>query len=158
MTTTVSTSCPVQRITLDRTTVVQINANRPQIALGSQIGPRGPQGPPGLSGGGVIEPIGWSWGDAPGDVYVPAEQGTVVLARLKIDTVFNGVGASISVGTQGDHELLLPSAWIDPYQAIEIENTPDVVLAAGEGIRIYITPGTASQGAGRLFLQFLSNP
>jgi hypothetical protein len=142
-------------ITLDRRTVVEINAHRPVTHIGSGMGVQGPRGEPGFSGAGVIEPITWSWGDAESDVYVPATAGTLVMARLKIDTAFNGDGASIRVGTLADPEVAIPSEWIDPYQAIEVENTPDILLGAGQAVRLSITPGTASQGSGRLFLQFL---
>lgn len=174
--TRVSVGGPAKRVTLNRSTIAQIRDHRPRTAVvsngtsvaidsgvttvrtGGGMGVQGPQGEPGFSGAGVIEPITWHWGDAPSAVYVPAEAGTLVLARLKVDTPFNGVGASIRVGTLAAPESVLPAEWIDPYSELEFENTPDIALAAGEAVRIEITPGTASQGAGRLFLQFLPNP
>lgn len=120
-------------------------------------GPQGPRGDPGLSPGGAIPAIPFTWGVAPSAVFVPAGAGILTYARVKITASFDGAGATITVGTQIDPEAALPSAFVNPYASEEYENTPDIALAAMEGIWLYVTPGTATQGTGILFLNYLES-
>lgn len=160
-------------IRVDRSTVARINANRPAVRVadpsaaltvaqrgntvraGANIGPQGPQGEPGLSGGGTIAPIAFAWGDAPGAVFTPGAAGVLTVARFKFDVPFNGSGASIVLGTLADPDAAMPAAYLDPYSEQEFENTPDLALDAGQALRLSITPGTATQGSGVLFLTFI---
>jgi hypothetical protein len=96
--------------------------------------------------------IPFAFGDAsPVPVYTPSGACTDVLARLVIDTPFNGSGAALKVGTSGSPELLIPASANDPTHAAGYEAAPDVSLTSGEAIVLTIIPGTgATQGAGRL--------
>lgn len=121
-------------------------------------GPQGPRGVPGTNGG-TIAPVYFSFGDAtPDTIYTTDSAGTVVNVRLIVDTAFDGAGASISLGTTTDPDLLLDEAENDPSVASEYESTPDVVLTSGTAVRLSITPGAgATQGAGRILLTFIPN-
>ncbi len=170
--TRVSVGGATKRISLSQNTVARINSNRPAsviarpttvnidgsgttVAAGNAMGVQGPQGEPGLSGAGTIPPINFSFGDAPGAVYTPIVAGVLTVVRVQMRTPFNGTGGAIRIGTLADSEAALPAAHIDPYSDHEFEATPDIALAAGEAVRITITPGTASQGSGQLFLTFI---
>lgn len=169
-------------VTLDQQTVARINANRPQtvvggsggttvgaqssavaveggttvVAGGAAMGVQGPQGEPGLSGGGTIPPVAFSYGDAAGTIYTPGDAGTLTTARVVITTPFDGAGAALILGTVGDPDGIMPATDNDPTEAGEYEATADFPLAAGEGIRLTITPGAgASQGAGLIYLEFI---
>ena len=57
--------------------------------------------------------------------------------------------------TTGDLAALLAPDQVDVTAVEEFENTPDTHVAIGDQVIVSITPGTgASQGAGRIYLQF----
>lgn len=139
----------------DQRTPVQVEDRRPTVKTGNNIGPRGPQGERGADAEGAIPPHPYSWGDAPQAVFTAPVDGILTIVRLQQTVPFNGVGASIQVGLTVDPDALLPAAWVNPYSAHEFENTPDLPLIAGDQVRLTIAAGTASQGAGILFLSFV---
>lgn len=121
-----------------------------KVITGNAMGVQGPKGEP----GGSVPAIAFSYGDAPSVVWTPDAPGILTLVRLKVTQSFNSPAAAIAVGTASDPDAALPSAYVDASVAEEYENTPDIRLAPGEGVRLTITPGGASQGAGLLFLTF----
>lgn len=170
--TTVNVGGPTKRVILDRSTVARIEQHRivrpatvstpvrvaagvPVVNVGAAAGPQGPRGEPGLSGGGTTPPIEFAFGDAPGAVYTPSVDGMLTVVRLQMTTAFNGSGAAIELGTLADPAAAFPANFNDPYSTQEFEVTPDLPLLAGQSLRLTITPGSASQGAGLLFLTFI---
>lgn len=133
-------------------TPVQAIARATPVVVGNNIGRRGPRGPAGDS----IPPINFGFGDAPADVWTAESAGVLTIVRLQMRVPFDGAGAAIRVGLAGgDPEAILPAAWVHPYSDQEFEATPDLVLAQGDAVRLAITPGTATAGAGTLFLSFI---
>jgi hypothetical protein len=120
--------------------------------------PKGRPGERGLPGtsGGTIPPIAFTYGEAPHDVFTAPSDGRVVLSRIGISEAFDGAGAQITVGTSANHDALIGADDNDPMQLGQYETVPDFDLSEGDGVRIYITPGTgATQGAGFLFIEFV---
>lgn len=151
--TIVERSSPVSIV--DQGNAVDIVATRTRTVEIDTPGLPGPPGPPGLSAGGLAPPINFSYGDAPSAVWAPSVPGLLNYARLSIDTVFDGVGPTIKVGTFAAPQSVLPAAYNDPTQIGDYENTPDVPLAAGQPVYLAITPGSAAtQGSGFLLIQF----
>ena len=98
--------------------------------------------------------IPFSYGDAsPMDVYVPLEASVVVLVRIALAVAFNGTGASLSVGSAGTPDLYLPASEVNVALAAGYESVPDLAIAAGGEIKLFISPGTgASAGSGRVII------
>lgn len=159
-----------QRVTLDRRTTAEIADHRTQalvkvsnapvdvvrrdttVKTGGGMGVQGPKGEP----GGTIPAMHFSFGDAAHAVWTPDSPGLLTYVRLIIDTPFDGVDAAIVVGTAAQPDAAMPAGYSDPAAMQEFENTPDIHLGAGEGVHLSITPGSgATQGAGRLILQYL---
>lgn len=94
----------------------------------------------------------FSFGDAsPAPIFTAPANCTDVLARVVIDTPFDGAGASLKLGTSVAPEALMAAAQNNPAQVAGYEAAPDVALTSGEAIVLTITPGTgATQGAGRV--------
>lgn len=109
----------------------------------------------GADGGpGHLPAIPFSWGDAPQAVFTFPVDGVITEARLRYETPFNGAGASVRIGLASGDDALLPAEWNNPYSSNWFENNPDLAVIAGQQVWITITPGTASQGSGFLFLDF----
>ena len=172
-TTRVTVGGTTKRITLSRSTVAAIANNRPtttitsrnsavtvssaapSITVGSAMGVQGPAGAAGASGG-TIAPISFSYGDAAGAIYTPSVAGTITWIRLVVTTAFNGSGAALQLGTLASPGVAMASTNSDPAEAGEYELTADLHLDANEALRLTITPGGgATQGAGRIFLNFI---
>lgn len=102
--------------------------------------------------------VSFSFGDAsPAPVFTASAGCTDVLARIVIDTPFNGAGAALKLGTSTAPEALIAAANNDPTTAAGYESAPDVALASGEAIVLTITPGTgATQGAGRIIFDSIA--
>lgn len=130
------------------TGTVRINTPGPR-------GPRGEDGQPGADAAGQLPPRAFGWGDAPQVVFTAPADGVLTIVRLQMTEAFNGTGASIAVGTPGDPNAALPAAFNSPYSTFEFENSPDLALDEGDTVVLTVTPGTASAGAGLLFLSFL---
>jgi hypothetical protein len=172
--TTVSVGGPTKRITLNRSTVakihanrsttvasrptnVQVDANAPRLTVGGMgaQGPRGEQGFTGASDSGV-PPVAFGYGDASGTIWSPDVAGTLVLARIVFSTAYDGSGAAVAIGTLAEPNSILAATDNDPATAGEYEVTADKHLGAGEAVRLTNTPGIgASQGAGLIYLTFL---
>ncbi len=114
--------------------------------------------PQGFGGDPVISAHGrkvidFTFGDAsPSPIYTITENAANVLLRIVIRTPFNGVGAALSLNALSG-PTLLPSTAIAPSIAGGYEAAPDVVLLAGDVIRLVITPGSgATAGAGSIIV------
>lgn len=118
-------------------------------------GADGAPGQPGIDAGGQAAPVPFAWGDASRVVYTPERDGVLALVRIQYTQAFNGAGASVILGTAADPDAAMPATWNHPYSLYEFENSPDLPLAQGEELVLTIQPGTASAGAGLLFLTFL---
>lgn len=144
--TTVSTTPAVR--------VVDVTQAPREVVLNG-TGQQGPVGPAGPSSDGVA-PLSFSYGDAPGVVWTPSQAGTITEARVVFTAAFNGVSPSVIVGTIAAPDSILAADQNDPTAAGEFEATADKHLAANEGVRLAITPGSgATQGAGVLYLMFV---
>lgn len=161
-------------IRLDRSTVARIANNRPSIAVtdrasrvgvtqqtntvraGANIGPQGPQGEDGLSGGGTVSPVAFSFGDASGTIFTPAATGTLTTVRVVFTTRYDGDGATFALGTLASPGAAMSTNDNNPAVAAEYEVTADLPLAAGEALRLTQSPGAgATQGAGLIYLTFI---
>lgn len=138
----------VNPVMVDRTA----NGTIGVVTAGPQ-GRRGEDGRPGADAAGQIPPVAFSWGDAPAAVFTAERAGVLTTVRIQFTTAFNGVGAQVRVDAAT--EVAMPPEYNDPYSVLEYENTPDTALAEGDTVSLTVTPGTASQGAGLLFLTFL---
>jgi hypothetical protein len=117
-------------------------------ATGAEIDPSSPT--PG--GDSTRKVVSFSYGDAsPAPLFTVPADCTDILARLVIDTPFDGAGASLKLGTSGNPEAFLAAADNDPTAAAGYEAAPDLSVSSGEQVLLTITPGTgATQGAGRV--------
>lgn len=114
-------------------------------------GPQGPQGPP--SDG--IQAIPFAYGDAPSVVATAPGDGIITIVRVAIETAFDGVGATITVGVLGNTDALMTAAQNEPSEAASYEDVADYPVTAGTAIWLEINGGTgATQGAGVLFVGF----
>lgn len=138
-------------VMLNRQTMAKIAAPGPQGARGQD----GQQGPAGTDGAGQVPARMFSWGDAPQVVFTAPGAGRLALVRIQYLQAFNGAGATVVVGTPGDPAAAMPAEWNNPHSVLEYENSPDLLLAEGDTVVLAITPGTASQGEGLLFLTFI---
>jgi hypothetical protein len=111
----------------------------------------------GAPGGGLQAPLNFAYGDASPDVvFTPAVDCELTDLALQITTPFDGVGASLKVGTIADPALLMDTWQNDPGSACIYETSPHQALSAGTAVRLTINPGTgASQGAGQLIFTVL---
>lgn len=96
--------------------------------------------------------VAFAFGDAsPAQIYVAPDNRLAVRARVVIDTPFNGTGAALTLGTSAQPDSMLATTDSDPATAGGYEAGPDVDLATGDIVQLFITPGTgATQGAGRI--------
>lgn len=127
--------------------------DRAKVVVKGFVGPRGPKGDPGDSSTAAGRTVvNFAYGDAsPVPVFTPAFDCTGIMVRLVIDTPFDGVGASLKVGTSGNPEAFLAADDNDPSAAAGYEAAPDLSVSSGEQVILTINPGTgASKGAGRI--------
>jgi hypothetical protein len=155
-------------VVVDRASVAAIVQNRPSgvaiadrrtaqvvekqsVVVGvASTGLRGQRGEPGLSPAGLLPPINFAFGDAPGVVLVLAMAVEVMLISLQVEEVFNGAGAQVQLGTLSQPGLLMAGNESDLSVLATFENTPRVELPAGTALYITVTPGAgANQGRGQ---------
>lgn len=136
-----------RRITLDERTVARI---------GNAMGVQGPQGVAGQAGG-TIQPVAFSYGDAPGVIYTATGAGTLTAVRLVVVTPFNGTAPTIALGTLAQPGAAMATTDNDPMTVAEYEITADLHLDAGETLRITITPDGSTAGAGLIYLTFIQD-
>ncbi|GIW32383.1 MAG: hypothetical protein KatS3mg071_2557 [Meiothermus sp.] len=94
----------------------------------------------------------------PSPMLLHTVQGPTLLAGVELDirTPFNGVGAQLSIGQPGQPGRFMLAGENDPAFAAQYEVFPNLELAPGEGIYLFITPGAgATQGAGVVILNLI---
>lgn len=91
---------------------------------------------------------------SPVNVKLMASGSVVYQALLCITTAFDGTGASLTLGDAGQADRLMTAAQNDPYTVGNNESNPAHEYASSTQVRLTITPGTATQGAGVLVLLF----
>jgi len=119
----------------------------------------GIQGPRGQAGQGVgLPPINFSYGDAtPKLLYTALAACVIDLSQIIIRNAFNGVGASLSIGTAGDNSAVMSVSTNDPAMVQTFEASPDLIMAIGDALYLYITPGAgATVGNGQVLLSPLN--
>lgn len=128
---------------------LDVGADLEVIEAGTQ-GPPGPQGPSGTT----TPPIFFAYGDVASRLVVQVPRPTLALCvNLIVTEAFNGVGATVSVGTAAQAESLVPANKSQLDIATEFESDPNVVLGSGDDIYLYLTPGAgATHGAGYLVI------
>lgn len=133
--------------------------DRANVVVKGFRGPPGPKGDPGDSStatGRAVVPF--AFGDAsPVTIFTPAANCTDVMARLVIDTPFDGVGAALKLGTAGQPEALIAASQNDPATVGGYEVVPDAALGQGAPVVLTIIPGTgATRGAGRVIFDSIN--
>lgn len=115
------------------------------VSVGTQ-GPVGATGPSGSS----APPVNFSYGDASPRVISSGQPAQMILQiTVNVTTAFNGVGASLSIGTLALPSLYVDSAQLDLAVESEFEITVGKTIAAATNIVATITPGTgATAGSG----------
>lgn len=136
--------------------IVVVEIDSSIVVSAGEAGPRGEPGAAGLPSSG-LPPINFSYGDAsPSLLYTLTEDMLLDGVQLILSTVFDGVGASLSVGTLGSPGLYLSASYNDPYAVATYETSPDVIIASGTAIYLTIVPGAgASTGSGKVVLALL---
>lgn len=140
-------------------------------------GPEGPQGPPGLRGiqgpqgnqgiqgiqgatgdpgppGSTLPIINFSYGDAtPSQVVVLPAGKRLISVHLFIDVGFDGTGASLSVGSIGQPDLIFGTS-VDVSIPVLYEFSPTLSSGVDLPLFLYINPGSgATAGNGSLAFQ-----
>lgn len=115
-----------------------------------EVAEQGPAGP----GGGALTTINFSFGDAARVIALSLMGRIVSAVNINVATPFNGVGASLSIGTLTAPNLLVAPTQLDLSVATEFEIKPNVKFQSPTDIYLTITPGAgATQGAGWLVLE-----
>jgi hypothetical protein len=85
-----------------------------------------------------------------GDVnqsLIKTVSGLITKVKVAVTQSFNGIGASITIGSLANPTLLFQSNQIDMSQATEFENPQSVFISTATDIYVFYTTGTgASQG------------
>lgn len=119
------------------------------------VGPPGAQGLPGVDGADTSAPgVSFSFGDATPVLIASLAVGRrISLARIDVYAPFDGLGASLSIGTLDSPELLMGVTLNDPKQAAGFEAVPMLPIPASD-LYLFITPGSgASAGSGHVLIK-----
>jgi len=138
--------------------IVDRSGPQPTIITRGQAGPKGATGADGAGGGGIA-PINFSYGDAsPKIMHTLPNDGTVIDCSILVDTIFNGLSSSLTLGIAGTPALFIPASNSDPTTVGQYDAHPNIFLTAGTQIVLAIVPGGgASQGTGRVLLTILES-
>lgn len=121
---------------------------------------QGLQGRNGVDGDSVGQPppIGFAWNNvSPRVVYTMPMDGFIISVMVSIETAFNGTGASLRVGTNGNSQLLVAQTEVDPAQVADFEIGTSELLSDGTNIIVTTTPGAgASAGSGILIIKYIA--
>lgn len=102
-----------------------------------------------------LKPVNFSFGDASSIVFTVPVNSVVLKMAVNIITPFNGVGASISLGTLANNNLLVSAQQTDLTVAAKFEIDPNVNIVAASDIYIFINAGSgATQGNGWVTLEY----
>lgn len=77
--------------------------------------------------------------------------GTITKTKIIIDTIFDGI-AEMTVGINGNGEILMDVIDVDPYYSASYVTYPDVELGDGEIVRLYLNKTGVTQGQGRVII------
>lgn len=137
--------------------VIQVTTNEVRAIRCSAAGPAGRPGPAGAAGkdgSGTLPPFDFSFGDAsPATLLELPWDCEVMQVSLAIDESFDGAGAQLQLGVEGQLQLLMPSEFNDPTQLATYETTPRESLSTGTAILLVISPGDgATKGRGQVVL------
>lgn len=112
-------------------------------------------GPPGSSG--VSLKGSFSYGDA-----TPQLIGILLAGlynpdtRIDIKSIFDGVGAQVSIGSMADPNLLFSSSQCNPLEVSSYQVTSAFEVLADTSIYLFIQPGAgATQGTGHYWLNLV---
>lgn len=137
----------------DRNIATRITEQRRVLAVAA-MGPQGPKGDAGLSGGGTLPVLNFAYGDAsPRTLLTMGADSEVVSVSLEIEVAFDGDAPQIQLGTTTDPAALMATDQSAPSQVGIYEVAPRVALLAGDAIVLSLNPGVgASQGRGQFVI------
>lgn len=94
----------------------------------------------------------FAFGDATPSA-IGEHEGVFIATSIVITEAFNGTGAALSIGSMGDHELLMPAAANVPGEVGRYEFNPSLRLSP-TALFLFITPGFgATQGRGVVYME-----
>lgn len=101
--------------------------------------------------------IPFSWGDATPAVLGVFEVGKIIYSiSLVILEPFDGIGASLSIGVDGNADLFMATNECDPKTAEVYSVTPGYKFAVEKTVKLFITPGAgATKGNGVIMINYL---
>ena len=149
-------TAPARTVVLTQQQQVEITRHRAEVVRASSPGVQGPRGPAGVDASGALPVVNFAFGDASprAIITVPgAGQREITGVSVQIDEAFDGIGASLAIGTADDPGALAPA--VDGMAAIAgiYEFTPRTAIAAGEDIILTINPGAgATRGQGQIVI------
>jgi hypothetical protein len=157
----VGTAPLVQRFRVKETPANDDGAQRiaylHQVQTGTALPPPLPAPAPGAGSNAGLDsaPLAFAFGDAsPRNMLPVLANQTVLQVNINITTPFNGAGASFSLGTFAQPELLVSPQNVDLGIPTEFEVNPNVLLTAPTDIVLTLNAGAgATQGAGWLVIQ-----
>lgn len=119
----------------------------------SDTGRQGPPGPIGAPGGSSLIKVQFTFTDGPSLIILPVSDGvTVVDSEVVIETAFDDVAATLSLGSVADSSLILSTNENKPSDIGNYGNQENFKFAITEQIRLYINPGTSTQGSGHVLI------
>ena len=113
----------------------------------------GPSGADGADAASSEEELSYSWGDAPQKIYTTGVAKMIYGVRVIVDTAFNGINPSLTIGDLIDTDRLFSADMIDLTIPGTYESYPAHTYADTTDIYANITPGEgASQGSGKIVI------
>jgi hypothetical protein len=105
---------------------------------------------------GTFPAINFSFGDASPAIILTASSNLLVKsAVLVIRTIFNGVGAKVSIGTDANPNLLFNENDNNPFFIGSYHSSPNENMLSGSVVKIFITPGAgATTGQGTVIIEY----
>ena len=88
---------------------------------------------------------------SPFTVHVVAADDIIISCRISITTAFNAT-STVSVGHTGSQVAIMDTAENSTLEVGDYETTRWIEYAGADTIKLYITPGASSQGAGYIYL------
>ena len=122
-----------------------------EIGEPGQSGPTGPQGPAGTP---RVE-IPFSFGDAtPAELFVATAGKLIERITVFIETAFDGISPSLTIGDEDDPDLLMASFENDPTEEAAYQVTPNFSYDTDTQVLLFINPGSGpSQGSGLVVVE-----
>ena len=74
----------------------------------------------------------------------------IIDAEITIDVPFDDPTALLALGLVSNPGSLLPTNAVDPQTAGTYHNGENILITGSDQIRLQITPGTSTQGSGRV--------